>query len=102
MTAPRSARSNSVPVNLRVAPVQHHRAGLGHGLQPRREVRRFAHHRRPGGHPDAGGERTRRRHRARHGRARGRAGAHRALGVVFVRLGPAEAGEHAVAEERAT
>jgi hypothetical protein len=64
-------RSREAPGRL----VEHHRPGLGQALQPRREVGRLArhaalarlalahdlaHHHRPGGDPDPGGERARR------------------------------------------
>ena len=86
--------------------------GFGDLLQARREVRRLAHHQRlrradadhvadddqPGGDADAdldwrGGPRQGRRQVAQDGQG----GMNRALGIVLMRLGPAEAGEHAVA-----
>jgi hypothetical protein len=94
--------------------VRHHDARAGHGLQPGGEVRRLAHHaafargalavqvahhRRPGGDPDARRQRPGQGPQARDGPRRGEAGAHGALGVVLVRPGPAEVGQHAVAEE---
>ena len=54
----------------------------------------------PGRDPDPRGERlARRRGDAGHGRGDGEAGPDRALGLVLVRPGPAEIGEHAVAHE---
>jgi hypothetical protein len=96
--------------------VRHHRARLGEPLQPRRHVRRLAHHaalarlraraqhlahhHRPGGDPDARGQRPGPgRLQPRHSLRRGQAHAHGALGVVLARLRPAEVGEHAVAEQ---
>jgi hypothetical protein len=91
----------------------HHAARLGQPLQAGREVRRLADHRlflrgagadqladhdAAGGDADPGGEACIiRRCQSCHGGHKVKAGAHRPLGLVFVRLRPAEVRQHAVA-----
>ena len=109
------ASSNRPPSRRRVPSAMTTAPGLGQRLQARGEVRRLADHRllarraladqvadddEAGGDPDPGGERLAgRRAQAGHGRGDGEPGPDRALGLVLVRPGPAEVGEHAVAHE---
>ena len=89
-------------------------AGRGKRLQPGRKVRRLADHRallrltlahrladhhEPGRDPDPRRKPTAARLKRAHGFYEGEARPHRPLGVVLVRLRPAEIGQHAVAHE---
>ena len=110
---PSSRSSNSSPKSRRV-PSATTTAPGGRLLQPRRQIRRFAHHLLAGGaladevphdHKTAGdadpcaerlaGRRGQLADRLRDRQAR----PHGALGLVLMRLRPAEIGEHAVAHE---
>ena len=114
-TSPRSAQVEQRPREPPGRPVQHHRPGLGQApaaaprgsaSRPPRPARapRPRPRRRP---PPRDRWRSRpaptsgpaRGLQARDRLRRGEAGAHGALGVVLVRLRPAEVGQHAVAEE---
>ena len=93
----------------------HHGAGRGRLLQPRRQVRRLAndrllagrtladevaHDHQAGGDADPCRERlSGRGGEPADGRDDGQTGLHSALGVVLVREGPAEVGQHAIAHQ---
>ena len=89
-------------------------AGRGQSLQAGGKVRRLAdhgallrlalahrlaNHHKPGRDPDPGCEPTAARLKRAHGFYEGEARAHRPLGVVLMRLRPAEISQHAVAHE---
>ena len=113
---PRSSSSNRPPTSRRVAWLITTAARLGQRLQARRQVRRLADHRlllrraladQVADHDQAGRDadpgRERRARRAARSRPTASTscepGAHRPLGIVLVRLRPAEIGQHAVAHE---
>ncbi len=88
--------------------------GIGHALQPCGQIGRVADHRsllggpvadqiahdhEPGRDADAAGERLAAAAQLRHRRHDRETRPHRALGLVLVRPGPAEIGEHAIAHE---
>ena len=112
---PRSSSSNRPPTSRRVASdtttppgsARAWRRAARFGVSPTTASSRaapspieVAHDDESGRDPDPGGQRLPGRRDERRDRARDRqAGPHRALGLVLVRSGPAEVGEHPVAHE---